>query len=51
MSFLEPLPPNDLEPVWATLDEDQKDEIVMALARLIANAVQPDDHGGEASDE
>jgi hypothetical protein len=37
MSFVAP-PPETVEPVWPTLDPVQRDEIVTALARLIAKA-------------
>jgi hypothetical protein len=41
MSFLEMLQPAENAPVWPTLEQAQKDEIVAMLARLIAKtAVQ-----------
>ena len=53
MSFLETLPGESVDPVWPTLDPGQKDEIVTALARLIAKAVDPeqDNVGAEVCDE
>lgn len=38
MSFLEMLPPAESAPVWPTLEQAQKDEVVAMLARLIAKA-------------
>lgn len=35
MTFLEALPPAGTAPVWAALDEQQRAEVVTALARLI----------------
>ncbi len=54
MSFFEmPQPPEVGAPVWPTLEQAQKDEIVAMLARLIAKVAVPgrvvDD--GEAHDE
>lgn len=36
MSFLETPPPGGAAPAWAALDEQQRAEVVEALARLIA---------------
>ena len=36
MSFLEPLPIPGAAPVWASLDTEQRAEVVAALRRLIA---------------
>jgi hypothetical protein len=47
MSFLETQPIKALEPVWPTLDPMVRDEIVMALARLIAKAVARNETGAE----
>ena len=38
MSFLEMLQPAESAPVWPTLEQAQKDEVVAMLARLIAKA-------------
>jgi hypothetical protein len=42
LSFLEP-PPSREEavPVWDALDEEQRARLVLRLARLIANTVEP----------
>ena len=48
MSFLETKPTEpveSVEPVWPTLDPANRDEIVAALARLIAKAVAPNEVG------
>jgi glycine cleavage system regulatory protein len=53
MSFLErPVPPG-AAPVWATLDEAQRAEIVAVLARLIARmgATQAETGEGETGHE
>jgi len=39
MSFLETKSTKAADPVWPALDPADRDEIVMALARLIAKAV------------
>jgi hypothetical protein len=53
MSFLETRPTKFVEPVWPTLDPADRDEIVTALARLIAKAVVRNEVGAdeEARDE
>ena len=48
MSFLETKPTKTVEivePVWATLDPASRNEIVAALARLIAKAAAPSEVG------
>lgn len=45
MSFLETRPTETVEPVWPTLGPDEKDEIVMVLARLIAKAAARNEVG------
>lgn len=43
MGFLETTQPTEsAAPVWPTLEQAQKDEIVVMLARLIAKAAVPD---------
>jgi hypothetical protein len=43
MGFLETTQPAEIAaPVWPTLEQTQKDEIVVMLARLIAKAAVPD---------
>jgi len=42
LSFLEPPPSRkDAVPVWDAIDEEQHARIVLRLARLIANTVEP----------
>ena len=42
LSFLEPPPSReDTVPVWDALDEEQRARLVLRLARLIANTVEP----------
>jgi hypothetical protein len=53
LSFLETSPEESVVAVWPTLSPTQKNEIVAALARLMAKAVDPQDVGvdGEVRDE
>ena len=58
MSFLKTSAPEGGAPVWPTLEQTQKDEIVATLARLIAGAVahsqadvDEDEEEEEACDE
>ena len=53
MSFVETQPTTTVEPVWPTLEPANRDEIVMALARLIARAAVRNEFGAdeEARDE
>lgn len=53
MSFLETKSTKAADPVWPALDLADRDEIVMALARLIAKAVARNeaDVDKEARDE
>ncbi len=55
MSFLEMMQPAESAPVWPTLEQAHKDEIVVMLARLIAKAAavqgQAVVDGEEAHDE
>ena len=52
MSFLETSPPAGTVPVWAALDQQQRAEVVTALARLIVkvaaarNRAHAADNGG-----
>lgn len=39
LSFLEPLASDDPAPVWDTLDETQRAEVIATLARVIAKAI------------
>jgi hypothetical protein len=39
MGFLETLPPAGAAPVWRSLDDAQRAEVVAALSRLIAKAI------------
>ena len=42
LSFLEPPPSReDAVPVWDALDEEQRARLVLRLARLIANTIEP----------
>jgi len=43
MSFLQTPPPAGAAPVWATLDAEQRAEVVAALGRLIAKVSTPPD--------
>ena len=45
MSFLET--PDEGAPLWAALDEQQRDEVVTTLARLIAKVAAPHDEARE----
>lgn len=45
MSFLETRPTKTVEPVWPNLDPTDRDEIVTALARLIAKAAAQNEIG------
>ena len=38
LGLLEALSPDSAGSIWATLDDGQRDEVVMVLARLIAKA-------------
>ena len=54
MSFLEMMQPAESAPVWPTLEQAQKDEIVAMLARLIAKAADASSQAAvdeEVSDE
>lgn len=52
MSFLELQMKKAGEPVWPSLDQAQRDEVVAMLARLIAKTVEANDVGDEeAHDE
>jgi hypothetical protein len=48
LSLLEVPPPEDGDPVWNTLDEEQRTALVTKLARLIARTIahtpRVDDH-------
>jgi hypothetical protein len=48
MSFLETRPTKPVEPVWPALDPADRDEVVIALARLIAKAVVRNELGADA---
>jgi hypothetical protein len=41
LSFLEIPPPNNVAPVWSTLDEEQRAVVVTKLARLMVNTIAP----------
>ena len=47
LSFLDPPHQQGAVPVWASLDDDQRIQLVLRLARLITRATTLGDHDNE----